>query len=182
MQRKSFADMTCPIARSLEHVGEWWSMLILRDAFAGKTRFDEFQQSLGIASNMLTRRLAALVSAGMLEKRLYSKRPARHEYVLTERGRDFRTVLVALLAFGDRHFAIEGGGGAHVVDAATGETAEPMLVDRRSGKELVEPHFRIVRGKRPAGPLAAKSAPAREGVGLLAASPPPAPPARRARA
>ena len=95
MQRKSFADMACPIARSLEQVGEWWSMLILRDAFAGKTRFDEFQQSLGIASNMLTRRLAALVDAGMLERRLYSERPARHEYLLTERGRDFRTVLVA---------------------------------------------------------------------------------------
>ena len=176
MQRKSFSAMACPIARSLEQVGEWWSMLILRDAFAGKTRFDEFQQSLGIASNMLTRRLAALVSAGMLEKRLYSERPARHEYVLTERGRDFRTVLVALLAFGDRHFAIEGGGGAHVVDATTGATAEPMLVDRRSGKELVEPHFRIVRGKRPAGPLAAKPAPAPEGVGLLAAATPASPP------
>ena len=64
MQRKSFADMTCPIARSLEHVGEWWSMLILRDAFGGTTRFDDFQQSLGIAPNMLARRLAALVDAG----------------------------------------------------------------------------------------------------------------------
>ena len=137
MQRKSFADMACPIARSLEQVGEWWSMLILRDAFAGKTRFDEFQQSLGIASNMLTRRLAALVDAGMLERRLYSERPARREYLLTERGRDFRTVLVALLAFGDRHFAV-GGGGARVVDAATGAVVEPMLVDRRSGRELVD--------------------------------------------
>ena len=89
MQRKSFADMTCPIARSLEHVGEWWSMLILRDAFGGMTRFDEFQQSLGIAPNMLTRRLAALVEAGLLERRRYSERPPRDEYVLTERGRDF---------------------------------------------------------------------------------------------
>jgi DNA-binding HxlR family transcriptional regulator len=174
MQRKSFADMACPIARSLEQVGEWWSMLILRDAFAGKTRFDEFQQSLGIASNMLTRRLSALVDAGMLERRLYSERPARHEYLLTERGRDFRTVLVALLAFGDRHFAVEGGGGARVVEAATGTVAEPMLVDRRSGRELVEPHFTIVRGKR--GP-AAKATTRPEGVGLLAA----APPAARAR-
>ena len=113
MQRKSFADMPCPIARSLEQVGEWWSILILRDAFAGKTRFDEFQLSLGIAPNMLTRRLAALVAAGMLERRLYSERPPRHEYVLTERGRDFRTVLLALLDFGHRHFAVAGGGVAH---------------------------------------------------------------------
>src|ERR1700710_1173309 len=99
MQRKSFAAMTCPIARSLEHVGEWWSMLILRDAFAGLTRFDEFEQRLGIAPNLLRRRLSALVEGGMLEKRRYSERPPRDEYVLTERGRDFREVLLALLAY-----------------------------------------------------------------------------------
>ena len=94
MQRKSFADMACPIARSLEQVGEWWSILILREPSAADA-LREFQQSLGIATNMLTRRLAALVEAGMLERRRYSERPPRNEYVLTERGRDFRTVLVA---------------------------------------------------------------------------------------
>lgn len=168
MQRKSFADMACPIARSLEQVGEWWSMLILRDAFAGKTRFDEFRESLGIAPNMLTRRLASLVDAGMLERRLYSERPARHEYLLTERGRDFRTVLVALLAFGHRHFAAASGG-ARLVDADTGETAEPMLVDRRTGRPLVEPHFRIVRGPRTGS--GALATPPREGPGLLGSAP-----------
>ena len=66
MRRKNFGAMQCPIARGLERVGEWWSMLILRDAFAGLTRFDEFQKSLGIAPNMLTRRLTALVEAGLL--------------------------------------------------------------------------------------------------------------------
>jgi DNA-binding HxlR family transcriptional regulator len=176
MQRKSFAGMACPIARSLEQVGEWWSMLILRDAFAGKTRFDEFAQSLGIAPNMLSRRLASLVESGMLERRRYSERPPRDEYLLTERGRDFRTVLVALLAFGHRHFAVEGGGGARVVEVATGETAEPMLVDRRTGQPLVEPQFRIVRGRRP---IAADTAPSRP-PGLLAPSPPSAK-ARRSR-
>jgi DNA-binding HxlR family transcriptional regulator len=108
MQRKSFADMACPIARSLEHVGEWWSMLILRDAFAGVTRFDGFQQSLGIAPNMLARRLGALVDAGMLERRRYQERPPRDEYVLTARGRDFHPVLVELVAFGRKHFAAPG--------------------------------------------------------------------------
>jgi len=108
MQRKSFADMTCPIARSLEHVGEWWSMLILRDAFGGTTRFDDFQRSLGIAPNMLARRLAALVDAGLLERRPYSERPPRDEYVLTERGRDFKPVLTALVVFGRKHFAPPG--------------------------------------------------------------------------
>ena len=119
---------------------------------------------------MLTRRLAALVEAGMLERRPYSERPARDEYLLTERGRDFRTVLVALLAFGDRHFAVGGGGGARVVDTATGATAEPMLVDRRTGKPLVEPHFRIVRGKGRRRAAGAKARPRPSGAGLLAAA------------
>lgn len=148
MQHKSFAHMPCPIARSLEQVGEWWSMLILRDAFSGKTRFDEFAQSLGIAPTMLTRRLAQLVAAGMLEKRLYSERPPRHEYLLTERGRDFRMVLVALFAFGDKHFAFGGGRGKRIVDAKTGKPVEPMLVDKRSGRPLIEPEFVMVRGRR----------------------------------
>ncbi len=146
MQHKSFADMACPIARSLEQVGEWWSILILRDAFSGLTRFDEFQKSLGIAPNMLTRRLASLVAAGMLERRPYSLRPPRDEYLLTERGREFRTVLLALLAFGQRHFPADEGG-AWLVDDRTGATVEPALVDRRTGEQLTEPHYRIVRGK-----------------------------------
>jgi len=161
MQHKSFADMPCPIARCLEQVGPWWSILILRDAFAGKTRFDEFRGSLGIAPTMLTRRLAALVEAGMLERRPYSTRPLRSEYVLTDRGRDFRTVLVALLAFGDRHFGVGGGGGARIVDTRTGERADPVLVDRRTGEPLVEPHFTVVRGRR------GVTRP-RDGAGLLA--------------
>src|SRR4051794_9721287 len=98
MQRKSFGRMACPIARSLERVGEWWSILILRDAFYGLTRFDEFQTSLGIAPNILTRRLNALVEAGLLKRRRYSQRPPRYEYVLTERGLDFRPVMQAMLA------------------------------------------------------------------------------------
>ena len=108
MQRKSFGEMACPIARGLERVGEWWSMLILRDAFAGISRFDEFQKSLGIAPTMLTRRLAALVESGLLERRRYSERPPRDEYCLTARGAISRPVLVAMLAWGNRHFAPEG--------------------------------------------------------------------------
>lgn len=141
MQRKSFGDMQCPIARSLERVGEWWSILILRDAFRGLTRFDQFQSSLGIAPNMLTRRLNALVDGGLLERRAYSEHPPRFEYVLTERGRDFRPVLWSLLAWGNKHFAPEGPS-IVIVDSKTGEQAEPVLVDRRSGRPLVEPDFR----------------------------------------
>ena len=90
MQRKSFGNMPCPIARSLERVGDWWSILILRDAFQGVTRFDQFQKSLEIAPNILSRRLSSLVEGGLLERRRYRAHPPRHEYLLTERGRDFR--------------------------------------------------------------------------------------------
>lgn len=145
MQRKSFDDMQCPIARSLERVGEWWSILILRDAFLGLTRFDEFEKSLGIASSMLTRRLNGLVEAGLMERRRYSERPPRFEYVLTARGRDFRPVLWSLLAWGNRHFAPEGAS-VVLVDSLTGAEAEPMLVDRRSGRPLVAPDFRSAPG------------------------------------
>jgi len=145
MQKTSFSGMDCPIARSLDRVGEWWSMLILRDAIGGMTRFEEFQKSLGIAPNMLTRRLAALVEAGMLEKRRYNERPPRDEYVLTDRGRDFRPVLLSLLAFGNRHFAPEGASVA-IADAATGAPAEPVLVDRISGRPIATSDFALVPG------------------------------------
>jgi DNA-binding HxlR family transcriptional regulator len=145
MRRKSFGNMQCPIARSLERVGEWWSILILRDAFHGLTRFDQFQESLGIAPNMLTRRLNSLVEAGLLERRRYSERPPRDEYVLTEAGRDFRPVLWALLAWGNKHFAPEGKS-VVVVDSRTGEEAEPVLVDRNSGRPLIAPDFRSAAG------------------------------------
>ena len=145
MQHKSFEGMQCPIARSLERVGEWWSMLILRDAFHGLTRFDQFQQSLQIAPNMLTRRLNALVESGLLERRPYCERPRRYEYVLTERGRDFRPVLWSLLAWGNRHFAPEGAT-VVVADSETGQVADPVLVDRISGRVLAEPAFRSAPG------------------------------------
>src|SRR5487761_240326 len=132
MQHKSFGTMQCPIARSLERVGEWWSILILRDAFQGLTRFDQFQRSLDIAPNILTRRLNALVASGLLERRRYNERPPRYEYVLTERGRDFRPVLLALLAWGNKHFAPEGPS-VVVVDTETGKPVEAVLVDRASG-------------------------------------------------
>src|SRR5580693_7781379 len=145
MRRKSFETLECPIARSLERVGEWWSILILRDAFRGATRFEQFQNSLGIAPNMLTRRLSALVEAGILEKRRYSERPPRDEYVLTERGLDFRSVLWSLLAWGNRHFAPEGPS-VVIVDAETGAQADPVLVDATSMRPLMAPAFRTAPG------------------------------------
>jgi DNA-binding HxlR family transcriptional regulator len=145
MPRKCFPDTQCPIARSLERVGEWWSILILRDAFRGLTRFDQFEDSLGIAPNMLARRLKGLVESGLLQKRRYQDRPPRFEYVLTDLGRDFRPVLWTLLSWGNRHFAPEGAS-VQIVDSDTGEVAEPMLVDRKTGKVLGAPQFRSAPG------------------------------------
>ena len=145
MQRKNFSKMACPIARSLERVGEWWSILIIRDALHGFTRFDQFQQSLNIAPNMLARRLNALVDAGLLVRRRYSERPPRHEYILTDMGRDFRPVIVAMLAWGNRHFAPEGAS-VLLVDKKTRTQADPVLVDRRSGKPLNERDFAFAAG------------------------------------
>ena len=168
MRHASFSQMDCPIARSLERVGEWWSILILRDAFAGLTRFDEFEQNLGVAPNMLSRRLASLVESGLLVKRAYSARPPRYEYLLTERGRDFRPVLMAMLAFGNKHFAPEGAS-VLIVDAATGAPAEPIIVDRASGRPLVEPDFIVAAGPAASAAtrarLAARAARRPEGPG-----------------
>ena len=148
MQRKRFNTMTCPIARGLDRVGEWWSILILRDAFAGLTRFDAFQKSLGIAPGMLTRRLNALVEGGLLEKQRYSDKPPRDEYVLTARGRDFRPVLLAMMSWGNRHFTPDGIR-VQMVEASTGVPADPVLVDRRTGRPLAEPDY-VVRREIPA--------------------------------
>ena len=145
MQHKDLSEMQCPIARSLERVGEWWSILILRDAFQGMTRFDQFHKSLGIAPNMLTRRLNTLVDSGLLKRNRYSDRPPRYEYLLTQRGRDFRPVLWALMSWGNKHFAPEGES-MLVVDVATGERAEPLLVDARSGRPLRAPEYKVVAG------------------------------------
>jgi DNA-binding HxlR family transcriptional regulator len=145
MQKTSFVEMDCPIARSVARVGEWWSILILRDALAGMTRFDEFQKSLKIAPNILARRLSALVDAGLFERRRYSEKPPRDEYVLTQRGRDFRPVLIALLAFGNRHFAPEGAS-VMIADKRTGAVAEPIVVDRLTGRALDSSEFGLFPG------------------------------------
>jgi DNA-binding HxlR family transcriptional regulator len=143
MQRKSFSEMQCPIARGLEHVGEWWSILILRDAFRGLTRFDEFSESLSIAPNMLTRRLSALVEAGLLERRRYNERPPRDEYVLTERGRDFRPVMLAMLIFGNKHFPPDDRH-VQIVNTETGKSVDPVLVDPATGRRVDGPGYKVV--------------------------------------
>ena len=145
MQHKSLGNMQCPAARGLERVGEWWSILIIRDALHGLKRFDEFQGSLGIAPSSLTRRLESLVEAGILERRRYQDHPPRYEYLLTERGRDFRPVFLALLAWGNKHYTPEGAS-VLVADKKSGRVADPIVVDRATGRELSEDDFQFVAG------------------------------------
>jgi DNA-binding HxlR family transcriptional regulator len=153
MKRNNLATAHCPIARGLERVGEWWSMLVMRDALHGLTRFDQFEKSLGIAPNMLTRRLASLVDAGLLERRRYSKHPPRYEYLPTARGRDLRPVLIALLAWGNKHFAPEGES-VVLVDSTTGSRADPILVDRVTQRPITESEHRFTAG--PAAPASTR--------------------------
>ena len=167
MRHTPFRAMPCPIARGLDRVGEWWSILILRDALNGITRFDDFQANLGIAPGMLTKRLKGLVGEGLMARRRYSERPPRDEYVLTPMGEDFRPVLIALLAWGNRHFTPDGVR-VQIVEAATGRAAEPVMVDRVSGRPITTPDFRVVAG--PAA-SAAKRTKLQSGSGLLPAAP-----------
>lgn len=135
MKRKNVGDTQCPIARSLERVGDWWNILILREAFYGVKRFDDFQTNLGIATNTLTRRLNDLVEDGLMQRKLYSEKPPRHEYVLTDVGRSFRPVLLMLVAWGNENFAPEGCS-VELADPATGRPVEPILVDKATGRPL----------------------------------------------
>jgi DNA-binding HxlR family transcriptional regulator len=109
MQRTRFADMACSIARTLDVAGEPWSPLILRDVWVGINRFDQIQRDLGISSKVLTERLKWLVDQDVLERHVYSERPARYEYALTEKGFELCDVLLVIAAWGDRWTAGTAG-------------------------------------------------------------------------
>jgi DNA-binding HxlR family transcriptional regulator len=145
MQRASFADMECPIARATEEVGEGWSLLILRNAFLGARTFQEFEERLGIVASTLTRRLAALCERGLLVRRQYQSKPARDEYLLSEKGLDLLPVLMALAAWGNRWLA-PGGAWIVPVDLESGAPIEPILVDRRTARPLRAGDVGLVAG------------------------------------
>jgi DNA-binding HxlR family transcriptional regulator len=117
MRKASFADMNCSIAQSLEIVGEWWTLLILRDCFLGIRRFDDFVERLGISRNVLTTRLDTLVDAGVLDRRPYDDARGRYDYLLTDKGRALWPVMTALRQWGDEF--ILGAGN------------EPILLEHR---------------------------------------------------
>lgn len=135
MQRTSFGGMNCSVAQCLEVVGEWWSLLILRDAFLGVTRFDHFEARLGIARNILTRRLNRLVDNGVLKRVPYDDHPPRSEYRLTPKGRDLWHVMTALRQWGDR-WAAPRGAPLKIKHTGCGRVVEVVPVCSHCGGQL----------------------------------------------
>jgi DNA-binding HxlR family transcriptional regulator len=132
---RDYDTQACSLARTLEIVGERWTPLILRDAFLGLRRFDDFQRNLGIARNVLTVRLQRLCDEGILERVRYQERPVRHEYRLTDKGRDLWPVLITLTRWGDRHAAPDGPPRLLTHRGCGGEITERLRCDR-CGQDL----------------------------------------------
>lgn len=131
---KSATQPNCPIARSLGVFGDAWSILILRDAHAGLTRFDQFRKSLGVVPTILTKRLASLTAEGLLEKRRYSEHPPREEYRLTSAGRDILPILFMIGEWGRRH---RGAGNlTRFYDVESGLEIQPQAIDSSTGAIL----------------------------------------------
>jgi len=135
MQRKSFADMECNIARSVEEVGDGWSLMILRNALLGAKRFQDFEAQLDVPPTTLARRLSSLTERGLFVRREYATHPPRVDYELTDKGLDFLPVLLSLAAWGGRWLS-PGGAPLELVHAETGAEIRPSLVDAGTGEEL----------------------------------------------
>jgi DNA-binding HxlR family transcriptional regulator len=136
MAIKTFAELNCSIARPLSFLGERWALLVLRDLFLGRRRFDEIQASLGIASNVLSQRLATLTEEGIVERRRYSEHPERFEYRLTEKGRELQPVLLAIMRWGDRHTAGPAGPPLEQVHTECGHAFHAVATCSECGGEI----------------------------------------------
>jgi DNA-binding HxlR family transcriptional regulator len=136
MRRSSFADMSCSIAQSLEILGEWWTLLIIRDAFLGVTRFEDFQERLGIARNVLTTRLDTLVDAGVLERRVYDEARGRADYELTAMGRALWPVMTTLRQWGDKYLVGKGNEPVLARHEPCGSKAPAHLACGHCGEKL----------------------------------------------
>jgi DNA-binding HxlR family transcriptional regulator len=136
MERTSFANMRCSLARTLEKVGDWWTPLILRDLFIGVTRFDALVEDLGISRNLLTSRLKTLEAHGIISRRAYQQKPLRHEYELSEAGRDLVPILLALTAWGDRWAQPEEGAPLLFRHKHCGEIFEPRVTCSACGEPV----------------------------------------------
>lgn len=138
-------DLECPLSTALAYVGDWWTLLLLHDLFDGYSRFDQFQQNLGISSSILTTRLKTLQRNGIVERRRYQINPPRYEYVLTGLGLSLRPVIVALAAWGNARREPEQRS-MILVDRETREEVEPVLVDRKTGRPVTGEEFVFTSG------------------------------------
>jgi DNA-binding HxlR family transcriptional regulator len=145
VRHKSFEDMNCSIAQALEVIGEWWTMLIIRDCFLGVRRFDDFQRRLGISRNILTDRLDHLVRQGVLDRVPYQERPVRYDYRLTDKGRDLWLVLTALRQWGDR-WAAPAGAPVEIEHRTCGQHAVAVPTCSACGEPLDLRSVRVVPG------------------------------------
>lgn len=136
MKKTDLSGNACLIARTLGQVGDWWSLLIMRDVFAGLRRFGEFQESLGCAKNILSTRLSTLVEHGLLRRVPASDGSAYKEYELTDKGRELRLVLVALRQFGENHLFGDGEEWLGLVDVRNGEPVAPLEMRASDGRLL----------------------------------------------
>lgn len=150
MTPSDFSEMDCSIARTLGLIGERWSLLVLRDAFYGLKRFEDFQHDLGIARNVLADRLKKLVDHGLLERRLYEDRPPRYEYRLTLKGRDLLPVLLSLMRWGDRWESSSDEPPVELIHTSCGNATHPVSSCAHCGDELLIKNVRVdpIRIKR----------------------------------
>ena len=152
MQRTDFGAMACSIARTMDVIGEPWSPLIVRNIFIGITRFDQLQQSLGMSRKVLAERLRWLTEAGVLERREYSARPPRHEYVLTAKGLELFEVLMVMVAWGDKWLAGEAGPPALYRHHACGQISHVELRCSECGQPMRATDIDVLPGPGSAAP------------------------------
>jgi DNA-binding HxlR family transcriptional regulator len=136
MRHSGLQQENCSIARTVAVLGERWTLVILREAFSRRRRFEDIQRDLGIARNILADRLQRLVAEGILERRAYQQRPERFEYRLTDKGRDLYPVLLALMQWGDRYTAGEAGPPVELIHEPCGQHTHPRLVCDHCGEPI----------------------------------------------
>lgn len=148
MRRTRFDDWPCPIARTADLIGDWWTPLVMREAFSGARRFGDFADRLDVPRAVLTARLNRLVEEGMLRRVEYQSNPPRHEYRLTDKGRDFWNVLAAMWRWGSDWLWEDGEPPVVLKDRDTGDEIRPLVVDEATGRPLDVGRSRIGRNPR----------------------------------
>lgn len=150
VKRTRFDDADCPVARSVDAIGDWWSLLIVRDAFDGSRRFNEFQRSLGVAKNILSARLRGLVANGILELTPAGDGSVYQEYALTEKGRALFPVIVALRQWGETYSFAAGEPHSELLDRREGRPLAPLEVHAHDGRRITSEDTAVVKVGVPA--------------------------------